>query len=75
MIILDAQLLKSYIVKHDKTQRELAEAMDVSLSRLNAKINETGGAEFSQGEIAFIKNRYNLSAEEINKIFFDIKVS
>ena len=51
------------------TQQILAEAMDMSLSRLNAKINETDGAEFTQSEIKFIKIRYHLTAEEIDLIF------
>jgi hypothetical protein len=39
------------------------------LSRLNAKIN-SNGAEFTQKEIAFIKGRYNLTAAEVDAIFF-----
>ena len=68
-------LLKSHMAKRGDTQLTLAEAMGLSLSRLNAKINETGGAEFTQTEIAFISNRYKLSGSEIMKIFFDKKVS
>lgn len=68
-------LLKSHMAKRGDTQSALADAMGLSLSRLNAKINETGGAEFTQTEIAFICNRYKLSGSEIMKIFFDKKVS
>ena len=67
---MNSRLLKSYIVRFDGTQEKLAEAMSISLSRLNAKINGTGGADFSQGEIAFIKNRYKLSNREVCDIFF-----
>ena len=52
------------------TQQILAEAMNMSLSRLNAKINETDGAEFTQSEITFIKIRYHLTAEDVDLIFF-----
>lgn len=57
------------------TQSVLAEALDLSLSRLNAKINETDGAEFRQREIAFFRNRWNLTPEEVDQIFFASFVS
>ena len=56
-------------------QKALADAMGISLSRLNAKINETGGAEFVQSEMEFIANRYQLSADDVINIFFARKVS
>ena len=65
----NSKLLKSYIVRYDGTQEKLAEAMGISLSRLNAKINGTGGADFSQSEIAFIRMRYKLSNREVCDIF------
>jgi len=67
---MNSQLLKGFIKMHDGSQSVLADAMGLSLSRLNAKINETG-AEFSQTEIAFIRDRYKLSASEITDIFFN----
>lgn len=67
---MNSQLLKGMIKIHDGSQSALADAMGLSLSRLNAKINETG-AEFSQSEIVFIRDRYNLSQSEVTDIFFD----
>ena len=67
---MNSRLLKSYIVRFDGTQEKLAEAMSISLSRLNAKINGTGGPDFSHGQIAFIKSRYKLSNREVCDIFF-----
>ena len=52
------------------TQESLALALGISLSRLNAKINETDGAEFKQHEIAFFRNRWHLTPEEVDQIFF-----
>ena len=52
------------------TQEILAEAIGLSLSRLNAKINGTDGAEFKQGEIKFFRNRWNLTPDEVDQIFF-----
>lgn len=66
---MDKQKLKGLIVANDGSQAVLAKAMGLSLSRLNAKINETN-AEFTKGEIVFIGNRYNLTREDVATIFF-----
>lgn len=71
---MNSQLLKGLIKMHDGSQSVLAEAMGLSLSRLNAKINETN-AEFSQSEIAFIRDRYKLTKTQVSDIFFTTKVS
>ena len=61
--------LKSKMVEFGDTQNDLAGAMGISLSRLNAKINNNN-ADFRRNEIVFISDRYNLDAEEIENIFF-----
>lgn len=66
--------LKSLIVLYDGTQKNLAQAIGISQSRLNAKINEKN-AEFTQKEIKMIADRYGLSASDISEIFFDNDVS
>ncbi|CEO32944.1 hypothetical protein [Paraclostridium sordellii] len=68
-------LLKSKMILFGDNNGLLAEYIGISKQRFSAKINETKGAEFTQGEIRKIKNRYNLSAEEIEEIFFKNKVS
>lgn len=55
---------------HGDTQESLAEAIGLSVQRMNAKINSTGGAEFTMSEIRTIKIRYSLKSEEIDDIFF-----
>lgn len=72
---MNKQLLRSRMLEYGDTQSNLAHAMGVSLSRLNAKINTTKGAEFTQTEIDFIAHRYNLSAQDVCLIFFTQKVS
>jgi DNA-binding transcriptional regulator YiaG len=62
-------LLKSYIVRYDGNQENLARAMGISLSTLNAKINENRQS-FSVKEMKFLKDRYNLSNDEFITIFF-----
>ncbi len=71
---MNKQLLKSYIVKYDGTQAKLAEAMGLSQSCLNAKINENK-TEFTKSEMAFIAERYEIPEHEFNEIFFSQLVS
>lgn len=71
---MDKKELRIHMVKYGDTQETLANAMEISLSRLNAKIN-CNGAEFTQKEILFIKHRYNLTASDVDAIFFNTKVS
>ena len=53
----------------------LAAFLGIARSTFSAKLNETNGAEFTQGEITKIKERYSLTAVEIDTIFFASKVS
>ncbi len=52
------------------TQASLATAIGISTARLNAKINCTGGADFTATEIKIIKIRYRLTSADIDEIFF-----
>ena len=67
---MDQTKLKGHMARHGDRQVDLANAMGISLSRLNAKINETSGAELTQTEIAFIATRYQLTPQEIDACFF-----
>jgi len=71
---MNKNLLRAEMAKFGDTQESLAAALGISLSRLNAKIN-SDRAEFRQNEIMFIKSRYNLTANDVDAIFFDSKVS
>lgn len=66
---MNSQELKGLIIAKDGNQSTLADAMGLSLSRLNAKINGTD-AEFNQSEIAFIRDRYKLTKSQVVDIFF-----
>ena len=68
--MMTKSLLRSKMAQYNDRQEDLASALGISLSRLNAKINETGGAEFRQNEIALIKDRYALMPGEVDAIFF-----
>jgi hypothetical protein len=70
---VNKQKFVGIMYENGDNQGKLAEAMDISLSRLNAKIN--GSGEFSQSEIQFIKDRYDLDADKVDEIFFTPPVS
>ena len=66
---MDSERLKRYISFYDGKQEVLADAMGLSLSRLNAKINQSTGGRFTLEEMAFIKDRYNLDSDTAVDIF------
>lgn len=66
---MNKNALKGLIVANDGKQEVLAAAMGMSLSRLNAKINEQD-AEFNKSEIEFIRDRYKMSRKQVMDIFF-----
>lgn len=66
---MNKKKLKSVMALHGDTMRDLAKALGKSPQSISDKINERG-TEFKQGEIAIIKDRYNLSAEQVESIFF-----
>lgn len=66
--------LMAAMARHGDTGGSLAEYLGMARSTFSQKINENG-TQFNQGEITMIKNRYNLSPEEIDAIFFAEVVS
>ena len=70
---MNTNSLRAVIVKNGDTQAKLAEAMGIPVSALSYRIN--GKIEFRRNEINFIKNRYHLTAEETDAIFFEDVVS
>lgn len=71
---MNPKLLKSFMALNGDTIRDLAECLGISAQSVSYKINEKiinkDKIEFKQGEIAKIKERYNLSAEQVEAIFF-----
>lgn len=67
---MNGAMLKSVMVLNGDTIRDLAEYLQISPQSVSDKINERR-TEFKQGEIAMIKERYNLSADQIDAIFFN----
>ena len=67
---MNTRLFKAEMAAHGDTQAALAAAMGLSISRLNAKINERDGAAFTQKEMSFLILRYRLTAQKAADIFF-----
>ena len=59
---MNSALLKGKIRAKSMTQEDVASRIGVSLSRFNAKLNNSSGAEFSLGEIRAIKALLSLDA-------------
>lgn len=67
---VNTKMLKAKIVENGDTQAQLAAALGISASNLNDKIN--GKVSFRQNEIAAIRNKYHLTAVEVDTIFFNM---
>ncbi len=61
-------LFRAMLAENNETQTQLAAAMGMGPSNLSDRIN--GKIPFRQNEIAFIRNHYGLSAQEVDRIFF-----
>ena len=72
---MNKRKLNAIMQLYGESQQDLAQFLQMSLSRLNAKINEYRGAQFRQNELAAIQEHYKLTAEEVNEIFFASMVS
>lgn len=70
---MNLNLFKSTMVLYGDTQSSLSKALGISRMTLSNKLH--GRNDFSQAEILFIKDRYRLNAEDVDAIFFDLKVS
>ena len=67
---MNGALLKSIMVLNGDTNRDLAEFLGITPGSVCNKINEKD-TEFKQGEIAMIKERYHLTPEQVDAIFFN----
>lgn len=72
---MNGALLKGEIRAREMTQEDVASKIGISLSRFNAKLNSSGGAEFSLGEVRAIKSFLGLTSDQVDVIFFDAEVS
>lgn len=66
---MNSNLLRSVMVLHGDTIKDLAHYLGKTEQIVSKKINENG-AEFKQGEIRKIIRRYHLTGDQVDKIFF-----
>ncbi len=61
--------LKEQMDKNNDSQEELAKYLNITYQTLSKKLN--GHVEFTRCEIKKIKTRYNLTAQQVDYIFFE----
>lgn len=66
---MNKELLRSLMVLNGDTNKTLAVYLGITEQSVCNKINENG-TEFKKGEIAKIKERYHLTCEQVDLIFF-----
>ncbi len=72
---MNKQKLLSVITLNGDTCESLAKEMSITPQTFSNKLNEKGKRGFTQPEIMTIKKRYRLTADDIDIIFFNDKVS
>lgn len=65
---MDMNLLRYFMGLHGDNQSTLAAAIGLSQSALSARMN--GKTDFRKNEMETIRKRYDLDAENIQRIFF-----
>ncbi len=68
--MLNKNKLESVMKLNGDTGKTLSAYLGIARSTFSAKLNETNGSEFTQGEISAIKEKYNLTADDVVGIFF-----
>lgn len=69
--MINKRKLKSIIVLNGDNFSKLSSYLGINLNTFSEKINEKRKAGFTQKEIKKIKDKYNLSAKQIDEIFFN----
>ena len=64
-------LLKGKIREKGMSQQDVASKIGVSLSRFNAKLNNTDGAQFTLREVKDMRVLLDLTPEQVDQIFLN----
>ena len=67
------QELRAVMIRYGDRQRDLATALGIAPATLSKKMN--GESVFTQPEIELIAMRYKLTADDIQRIFFNHTVN
>lgn len=65
--------LRSVMARHGETATDLANALGTSYSNLSKKMNAI--SDWTVTQVYQLKRHYNLSAEDIDRIFFNLECS
>lgn len=66
---MDVLLFKYYASRHGDTMRDVAKAIDVSATTVSNRLTNKRG-DFTRADIQTLKQRWNLSNDEVSAIFF-----
>lgn len=66
---MNSNEMKAAMKRNNDTQQQLAEALGLHLSGVNSRIN--GHTDFRASEISKIVRRYNLTVDDVSRIFFN----
>lgn len=66
--MLDKNELRAALARRGERQNELAKVLGMSPSTLSAKIN--GAMDFKRNDIELMAVRYNLTMDDVRRIFF-----
>ena len=67
---MNKAMLRSFMVLHGDTNKDLAEYLGITEQSVTNKINENG-TEFKLNEIRKIRKRYSLTSNDVDLIFFN----
>ena len=67
---MNSKELKIEMIRHNDNGESLSKAIGISRQTLSNKMSENHPADFDRAEIAKIKERYNLSNDRVDEIFF-----
>lgn len=70
---MNTKEFKSVMARNEDTQEQLAKAVGIQLSGINARIN--GNIQWRASEIGAVIRRYKLTPAETMKIFFEEEAS
>lgn len=67
---MNKNAFRSVMVLHGDTQKDVADALNISEQTVGDKVN--GYSDFKQSEIKILIQRYNLTPAQVDEIFFGV---